>query len=167
MSSPCKILKSHPPDVTVSVGSGDEKQQFKCYKVILCHASDYFDVMFSNDFMENSTSHVTFPDKDPDGWTLFWNYILPGSRDDIDVSNVEHLLPWFHHFDMRNELKKCDTILTKRIIEVASEETTWENSTFLRTELPRLFQLARLYRMEEAEETAQTTMRLLNGFFLW
>ena len=165
MSLPPKIIKSYPPDVTVTVGSGDAEQQFKCYKVILCHASDYFDVMFSNDFMENSTSHVTFPDKDPDGWTLFWNYILPGSRDDIDVSNVEHLLPWFHHFDMVNELKKCDMILTKRIIEVASEETTWENSTFLRTELPRLFQLARLYRMEEAEETAQATMRLLNGFF--
>ena len=75
MSLPPKIIKSYPPDVTVTVGSSDAEQQFKCYKVILCHASDYFDVMFSNDFMENSTSHVTFPDKDPNGWTLFWNFI--------------------------------------------------------------------------------------------
>ena len=64
MSLPPKILKSYPPDVTVTVGSGDAEQQFKCYKVILCHASDYFDVMFSTDFVENSTSHVKFPDKD-------------------------------------------------------------------------------------------------------
>ena len=135
MSLPPKILKSYPPDVTVTVGSSDAEQQFKCYKVILCHASDYFDVMFSTDFMENSTSHVKFPDMDTNGWTLLWNYILPGSRDDIDGSNVEHLLPWFHHFDMGNELKKCDTILAKRIIEVLSS-STHENYTFLRTEVP-------------------------------
>ncbi len=164
MSLPPKIIKSYPPDVTVTVGSSDAEQQFKCYKVILCHASDYFDVMFSNDFMENSTSHVTFPDKDPNGWTLFWNYILPGSRDDIDVSNVEHVLPWFHHFDMRNELKKCDTILTKRIIDVFSPPTH-DNYTFLRTEVPRLFQLARFYGMEEAEETAQVCMRIRKDVF--
>ncbi len=71
MSSPSKILKSYPPDVTVSVGSGDGKQQFQCYKVLLCLVSDYFDVMFSTDFMENATSHVAFPDKDPKGWTIF------------------------------------------------------------------------------------------------
>ncbi len=64
MSSAPKNLKSHVPDVTVSVGSGDEKQQFQCYKVLLCLASYYFDVMFSTDVSENATSHVEFPAKD-------------------------------------------------------------------------------------------------------
>ena len=36
MSSAPKILKYHVPDVTVSVGSGDEKKQFQCYKVLPC-----------------------------------------------------------------------------------------------------------------------------------
>ena len=115
MSSPCKILKSHPPDVTVSVGSGDEKQQFQCYKVLLCLVSDYFDVMFNTDFMENATSHVAFPDKDPKGWTIFYNFISPGCHEVIDRSNVEHLLPWFHQFHMVASLRKCDIFLSQSI----------------------------------------------------
>ncbi len=65
---------------------------------------------------------------------------------------------------MGNELKKCDTILAKRIIEVLSPPNH-ENYPFLRTEVPRLVQLARFYGMEEAEETAQVCMRILKGVF--
>ena len=150
MSSPPKILRSHPPDVTVSVGSGDEKQQFQCYKVLLCLASDYFDAMFSTELVENASSHVEFPAMDPKGWTLFYNFICPGCNAVIDRSNVEHLLPWFHQFHMVTCLKKCDFILSQSIKELAP-------GCF--TEFVELFQLARFYGMEEAVDSARTKMK--------
>jgi len=40
---PWKKIKSVLPDLIVSVGSGQSIQEFECYKVVLCFASDYFD----------------------------------------------------------------------------------------------------------------------------
>ena len=148
MSSPCKILKSHPPDVTVSVGSGDEKKQFQCYKVLLCLVSDYFDVMFNTDFMENATSHVAFPDKDPKGWTIFYNFISPGCYEVIDRSNVEHLLPWFHQFHMVAALRKCDIFLSQSIKHHAPL-----------TRVIQVFKLANCYGLEEAVDAAKKRMK--------
>jgi hypothetical protein len=146
--NPNKILKCHPPDVTVSVGSGDEKQQFKCYKVLLCLASDYFDVMFSTNLSENATSYVEFPDKDPKGWALFYNVICPGYHEVVDRSNVEHLIPWFHHFHMVTALKISDRILSQSIKGDAPFIVFVER-----------FQLAKFYGMEEAVYAAETKMK--------
>ena len=158
MTTHHKILKSQPPDVTISVGSGFDKQKFKCYKVILCQASDYFDVMFSIPFSESGSHHVEFPDKDPEGWTHFYNFICPGNVAVIDSKNVQHLLPWFHQCLMETALKKCDEFLSnhawKGAIEVRSQLLSQEQFD----ESIRLYELAVFYGMEEAKEFYQTFM---------
>ena len=36
-------IRSTPPDLTVVVGSGDEREEFECYKIAMCFACPYFD----------------------------------------------------------------------------------------------------------------------------
>jgi len=48
MESPVsKKIRYQPPDVIVSVGSGDAVQEFKCYGVALSFALPYLDAMLS------------------------------------------------------------------------------------------------------------------------
>ena len=71
-SPPTKGIRSQAPDVTVSVGSGESKQEFKCYKVVLSFASSYLDAMLSSSMKEGEIGHIDFPDKDPEEWKLFY-----------------------------------------------------------------------------------------------
>ena len=87
MDSTQKIIRSMPPDVTVVVGTGDNQQEFECYKVVLSFASPYLDAMLSTDMVENSTSRIEFPDKDPEEWKIIYGYM---TRDmDIDNENAQ------------------------------------------------------------------------------
>lgn len=36
-------IRSTPPDLTVVVGSGDNREEFECYKIAMCFACPYFD----------------------------------------------------------------------------------------------------------------------------
>lgn len=115
-----KKLKSQAPDIIVSVGSGESKQDFKCYKVILCFACNYFEDMFSSGMKEGATGKVRFPKGDPEGWTLFYEFISPYNvlgkmKHDharkITVENVMKLLPWFHQFEMKEHVQACEKCL--------------------------------------------------------
>jgi hypothetical protein len=70
-----------PPDVTVVVGTGDNQQEFECYKVVLSFASPYLDAMLSNDMVENNNSRIEFPDKDPDEWKIVYGYMIAHDTD--------------------------------------------------------------------------------------
>ena len=70
-----KRSRSMPPDVTVVVGTGDNQQEFECYKAVLTLASPYLDAMLGNDMVENSTSRIEFPDKDPEEWKILYGYM--------------------------------------------------------------------------------------------
>ena len=76
------------------VGSGESKQEFKCYKVILSFASKYFDDMFSSGMNEDedATGKVQFPDSDPEGWKHSTSLSL-GKLNMIMLqrSNIEHV----------------------------------------------------------------------------
>ena len=78
-SSPCKRLKYQPPDVVVTIGSGDTKREFECYAVVLCFASIVFDTMLSVKMKERATHRIAFPDKDPKEWELFYSFIDPST----------------------------------------------------------------------------------------
>ena len=118
MDSPSlKKIRSQPSDVIVAVGKGDAMQEFECYKIALCFASPYFDAMLSAAMVENNTSRIEFPDKDPEEWTLFYSFIDPvnlsGSRDAIiDWKIAMKLVPWFHEFQMEAYLRKCDQVIS-------------------------------------------------------
>jgi len=70
-----------PPDVTVVVGTGDNQQEFECYKTVLSFASQYLDAMLSNDMVENNNSRIEFPDKDPDEWEIVYGYMIARDTD--------------------------------------------------------------------------------------
>ena len=50
-------------------------------------SKSYLDAMLSNDMVENNTSRIEFPDKDPDEWKIVYGYM---TRDtDIDDENAQ------------------------------------------------------------------------------
>ena len=117
---PWKKIKSVPPDLIVSVGSGQSKQEFECYKVVLCFASDFFDSVLCPRMKEGTLSKIEFPTRDPREWKLFYEFIHPAIigmmfRDEINEENALKLLPWFDEFEMSDELEECRQIEMRRI----------------------------------------------------
>ncbi len=109
---PKKVFKGFRPDITLVVGSGDNKQGFECYKYELCYY-DYFDTMLSSKMREGKESRIEFPDKDPSYWQLFLDIINPvESTASITIDNVYALAPWFQEFQMSNFLDNCDSIVS-------------------------------------------------------
>lgn len=114
-----KTIRSAPPDVIVSVGSGDSVQEFECYRVVLSWASEYFDALLSSGMKEDKLGRIEFPDKDPEEFKLFYEFIKPSKIAEvkydanIDMGNVFKLLPWFHQFEMGNHVEECDRILAR------------------------------------------------------
>eukprot|EP00578_Thalassiosira_sp_NH16_P024590 CAMPEP_0181091424 /NCGR_PEP_ID=MMETSP1071-20121207/8392_1 /TAXON_ID=35127 /ORGANISM="Thalassiosira sp., Strain NH16" /LENGTH=346 /DNA_ID=CAMNT_0023173565 /DNA_START=519 /DNA_END=1560 /DNA_ORIENTATION=+ len=134
-----KKIRSQPPDVIVSVGSGKTKREFQCYKVILSFASDYLDTMLNSsmkiclrlprydakleheggDFKPNE-----FPDKVPEEWEMLYEFIAPqkigrsrhNSNANINSDNVMTLLPWFHEFQMNDYVRDCDDYIAQHFI---------------------------------------------------
>lgn len=124
-------VRSQAPDVTVSVGSGDTKQEFKCYKVILSFASDYLDAMLSSSMKEGEMGVIEFPDKDPEEWKLFYDFISPQKIGEASISavisddNVMILLPWFNEFGINAYLKECDVFLSQKYLS-EDEKIFWD-----------------------------------------
>jgi len=85
------------------IGTGDNAEEFKCYRIALAHACPYFDgehhkslsicnsiylyfiillylshaAMLSSNMSENNESRIEFPNKDPDEWKIFYPFIDP------------------------------------------------------------------------------------------
>ena len=135
-----KKLCSQDYDVIITVGSGEVRQEFECYKVILCYASDVFDNMFCHSMRERNTSRIELPDKDPKEWKIFYKFIDPTSARSAKItkSNALSLVPWFHEYHLISLLHECDAMissssflatylnLSKRVLK-----TFWSNKKYL------------------------------------
>jgi len=110
---PKKTLRSQPPDVIVTVGQGKKKIEFECYKYALCYNCEYFDSMLSLPMRENETSRIDLPDKDPEEWKTFYEFIDPATSFSAEVTNENAMIlaPWFHEYQMEELLAKCDSIM--------------------------------------------------------
>lgn len=110
-----KTIRSRAPDIVVSVGSGEAKREFQCYAVILSFASEYLDAMLSSSMKEGELGKIEFPDKDPEEWELFYNFIIPANMSTrssrVNDETVLVLIPWFHEFQMNDFLQECDDYL--------------------------------------------------------
>lgn len=62
-TSTMSTVRVQSPDVIVAVGSGDNMQEFECYKINLSFAAEYFDIMLSSGMVEDNISRISFPDK--------------------------------------------------------------------------------------------------------
>mmetsp|Transcript_19410 Transcript_19410/g.46576 ORF Transcript_19410/g.46576 Transcript_19410/m.46576 type:complete len:320 (-) Transcript_19410:250-1209(-) len=120
-----KKIRSQPPDVIVSVGSGESMREFPCYKVILSFASNYLDTMLSSSMKEGTLNRIDFPDKVPEEWEIFYEFIAPqksgrskhsNSNANINSDNVMTLLPWFHEFQMNDYVRDCDDYIAQHFI---------------------------------------------------
>ena len=74
--NPFRVLRCQDPDVTINVGTGAHQTGFLCYRVFLCLSCDYFDDLFTRD---KQCDRIEFPDMDPKGWELFYEYVHPNS----------------------------------------------------------------------------------------
>eukprot|EP00339_Tiarina_fusa_P026926 CAMPEP_0117044608 /NCGR_PEP_ID=MMETSP0472-20121206/30913_1 /TAXON_ID=693140 ORGANISM="Tiarina fusus, Strain LIS" /NCGR_SAMPLE_ID=MMETSP0472 /ASSEMBLY_ACC=CAM_ASM_000603 /LENGTH=340 /DNA_ID=CAMNT_0004756397 /DNA_START=135 /DNA_END=1157 /DNA_ORIENTATION=- len=108
-----KRVRSQEPDVTVVVGTGEDKEEFQCYRLVLSLASECFDAMLSAGMKENLESKIEFPDKTPQEWRLFYSFLDPATSRSAKISsdNVEALIPWFHEYQMSSLLEECDNVL--------------------------------------------------------
>jgi hypothetical protein len=180
LPSSTKKIRSQPPDVIVAVGSGEDMQEFECYKVVLSFASQYFDAMLSADMSEKTNSRIEFPDKNPDEWEIFYKCIDPGTpnvNDVINKANVRTLVPWFHHFDMKDHLIVCDKILTKleNILSKYDEEERgfdmefWGKQSLFQKrknqfgKILELYQFAKVYGMETCMDGCGLTIQSFLG----
>ena len=117
MSKSCydgpKRSRTEEPDFTVIVGTGDQKQEFQCYRLILSLGSGYFDSMFSSGMKEVTNKEISFPDMDPEGWKEVYKFIDKMSYEASKVThdNIVLLVPWFHLLQMEDKLQECDTLL--------------------------------------------------------
>jgi len=169
-----KKIRSQPPDVIVAVGSGESVREFKCYKVILSFASVYLDAMIGSCLREGSLSRIEFPDKDPEEWKLFYEFIAPDNlgkerrNATIDNENVLLLLPWFHEFQMCDCVSECDQYLAYKFF---GKDPTffWSNKEHLETRkdkfgmMMNVLQLAHRYDLSCAkDEMEKKVVDLLN-----
>lgn len=109
MSSPQG--RREPPDVTVIVGG----EEFHHYRQVLCLASEYFDVALNSGMKESDSMTFKFPDKCPQQWLMFAAFLEPRSirslcSPQLNSSNVETLIPWFHEFGVSSMLQECDML---------------------------------------------------------
>ena len=111
---PTKKLRTQEPDVIISVGSGSSKQEFECYKFILCYASEYFDTMLSLPLREAESSRIELPDKDPEEWKQFYEFIDPATNRNAKITeqNVWILAPWFDEYQMEYLHNQCDEFVS-------------------------------------------------------
>ena len=112
---------------------GDE--EYECFKVALCCASDYFDTLLESATQGDKLSRIELKDKDPKEWEVFYKTIDPLVRigevrpeNPIDETNAVMLTKWFHEFKMDSHLKECDAILKKKFIDT----THWIDHKMLR-----------------------------------
>lgn len=122
-----KRIRSASPDVIVAVGTGDNTEEFKCYRISLAHACPYFDAMLSSNMTENNESRIEFPNKEPDEWKMFYPFIDPfqigeATRPTIDDENVMTLVPWFHEFQLNSLHQQCDDFLSDKVLSLARAE---------------------------------------------
>lgn len=184
------------------VGSGDNREEFECYKIAMCFASPYFDgeiwyvfcisilfashhysyycygipAMLSASMTENNNNRIEFPDKDPDTWRLFYQFIDPKQIGNPSYYNsinyflsnhAEKLVPWFHEFQMSDWLKKCDEILSNEIEIVmqhvgrfdASKEATNRKSVF--SQIIKLLGFACIYDLDDTKAEAELVVEAL------
>lgn len=117
------IIRSQSPDVVVAVGKGDAMKEFDSYRVVLSVASPYFDAMFSTDMREKNNSRIEFPDRTPEEWQIFHNYLAH----DPSITIREHVLvlaPMFHEFLMGKQLDECDEILATKVAYLSRKEVS-------------------------------------------
>eukprot|EP00956_Cyclotella_meneghiniana_P010126 scaffold13974_cov36-Cyclotella_meneghiniana.AAC.2 len=123
-------INSRLSDVTVIVGTGENKREFNCYKSILALASPVLDAMLDIDMIESQIQVIRFPDKDPDEFEMVLQCIDPANvslfdlhdifiepeyspeySDWFNLSNVVILVPWFSELQMWRYLYRCEAIL--------------------------------------------------------
>ena len=161
-----KWIRSQAPDVTVSVGSGESKQEFKCYKVVLSFASPYLDAMLSSSMKEGEVGHIDFPGKDPEEWKLFYKFISPQklgesnhSAAEITNENVMILLPWFHEFQIHDYVKKCDEYLAQSYFRHRKTENVGRKSLF--EAILGVLQLAHMYNLKSTKDAMERKISYL------
>lgn len=109
--TPAKQLRSSKSDLEVVVGAGDEQVVFKCHSVILASYSDYIDRMLSTSMSEQQTGIITFPDIQPDVWTKLVAFLEPGGSSEMDLEDIDEVLPIYDKYTFQGGIKMCDNKL--------------------------------------------------------
>jgi len=149
------------PDLVVAVG--DTKEEFECFKLLLCLASDYFDAMLSNEngFRESQSSRIEFPHVSPQEWKLVYSFVNPQTmrhpQTKITNDNVWTLIKLFHEFQMISLLKECDEF-------VSSSMTTASIATMV-SSLPK-FNSHGTQSQQSQSQHHQTQSKKLDDLFM-
>eukprot|EP00956_Cyclotella_meneghiniana_P022643 scaffold43086_cov53-Cyclotella_meneghiniana.AAC.8 len=163
-----KKIQSHEPDVTVIVGSGDDKREFLCYSAQLAHASPVLDAMLNSGMMEGETKRICFPDKDPEEWAVILECIDPArgflfdlrndgtwyeAEDDeaINFWNARYFVPWFHELQMDAYLSRCDKIMALHASSVCPITPQASISVEQKMELLELLSFSTMFDLQKTQ----------------
>ena len=166
-----KRIRSSSPDVVVAVGTGDEMEEFECYRIALSFASPYFDALLSSNMRENNQSRIEFPDKSPEEWKVFYRFIDPSRMSEsshdavVNEENVMMLTPWFHGFQMERFIETCDKVLSRKVVRLTQKRGNWRSNKAIGSAYSNIFWDKKSddseTRLEERREAFKGVIELL------
>lgn len=163
-----KEILIQKPDIT-----GENKQEFACYGVLLAHASPVLDAMPSSGMTESVHRRIEIQTKDPDVWKLFFKCIAPSrvalcwrtlNYKNLRVSNVKMLVPLFHELGMDGWI--FDEMRFYSQIWDCSLGRSFANSTQNVRSIEKL-SVATKYHLQETQEQAAPKIATLLERFYW
>lgn len=107
-----RTLKSFSTDLEVVVGTPPNQETFACHGLILASYSAYIDSMLALPMREKTTRRVTFPDIEPAVWNKMMSFLEPGGSEELKLSDLATVLPFYDKYDFRTGLLLCDKVLS-------------------------------------------------------
>ncbi|XP_060586338.1 BTB and MATH domain-containing protein 38-like [Ruditapes philippinarum] len=120
-----------------------ENHKIPLCKSVLCIASPVFRTMLEGHFREKTETEIPLPGKRYDDFVEFLRCIYPDKMQKVTERNVYMLLPLAHEYDVRNMMKRCQTILVKTVEKMHIRDVK---------QLYRHIHLSEMYNLEELKE---------------
>ncbi len=101
-------------DITLLIGP--EKHSIKAHRIVLSSASEYFRVMFTNNFKEGSQPEVDLPKTDVFTIEALMEFAYTG-KVSVTHENIERITKAANFFGMTKLVEKCVGVITQGINE--------------------------------------------------
>ena len=129
-----RVLQSAEPDLTIVVGSDDDKQVYHYHSVIMAQHSKVIDTMLKNPMMESNTMTISFPEIDPEYWEKMMDFIEDPVKTLTKPTNIDHasyFAETFNKYEFVLGLELCDKILVDEVEAMPVDENKSDHVIFL------------------------------------
>jgi len=96
-----------------------EGQAFMVHSAIVGLASPVFAALLTSGMQEGLAKKVELPGKIKEEFQMFLSFLKPLSRERVNVSNVDKLLPWFDEYQVCVLKDECEDLLLKQPVSIS------------------------------------------------